>query len=380
VTAGAGETTVRCLTPPGSAAVAVLEVRGPEAWAVVRPAFLPRSAGGALPPDPVPGLLRTGRFGPPPADEVVLAVRSVDPELVIEVHCHGGIEVLRWLGEKLHQQGVTSMPSLPAAGARPANEAVQLLAAAPSLRTADILLTQSRGAMGRVVREVESELRAGRIDAARQRIQDVLRFAPVGRHLVGPWRVAVAGVPNVGKSSLVNALAGYRRSVVTPVAGTTRDVVATRLVIDGWPVELLDTAGLREVGQHLEATGVERSRSVLRAADLCVWVVEAASEPVWPPAGVDCPLLVVNKTDLPRRWQYHPPSDLMAVSAATGQGVDRLADAIARRLVPDPPPAGAAVPYSPRIIRILKAVQRHSSAGGVAAGLAELAALVEPWA
>jgi tRNA modification GTPase len=70
----------------------------------------------------------------------------------------------------------------------------------------------------------------------------------LGRHLTRPWRVVVAGAPNVGKSSLINALAGFTRTVVTAVPGTTRDVVATAAAIDGWPVELIDTAGLRLTG------------------------------------------------------------------------------------------------------------------------------------
>ena len=103
------------------------------------------------------------------------------------------------------------------------------------------------------------------------------RYAPLGRRLTAPWRVVVAGPPNVGKSSLVNALAGYQRSIVAPTPGTTRDVVTTRLAIDGWPVELADTAGVREATDALETQGVRLAREATAAADLCLWVLDASA-------------------------------------------------------------------------------------------------------
>src|SRR5207253_6863855 len=86
--------------------------------------------------------------------------------------------------------------------------------------------------------EIHDHAGAGRILAR------LLQTQTMGRHLVAPFRVVIAGAPNVGKSSLVNALAGFTRSVVSEIPGTTRDVVTTRIAVDGWPVELIDTAGL----------------------------------------------------------------------------------------------------------------------------------------
>src|SRR5205823_6640829 len=80
---------------------------------------------------------------------------------------------------------------------------------------------------------------------------------------------------NVGKSSLINALAGYQRSIVAPTPGTTRDVVRVPVALDGWPVELLDTAGLRGDAPALEAAGIEQAREQAASADLCVWVLDA---------------------------------------------------------------------------------------------------------
>src|SRR5262249_48006519 len=99
------QATVRCLTPPGSAAIAVLELSGGGIWKVIRDLFRPRS-GEPLPDVPLPGLLLAGSLGPPPGDEVVLAVRAAEPVPVIEVHCHGGNEVVAWLTETIRAAGV----------------------------------------------------------------------------------------------------------------------------------------------------------------------------------------------------------------------------------------------------------------------------------
>jgi tRNA modification GTPase len=215
------------------------------------------------------------------------------------------------------------------------DRALEPLTRAPTLRTASILLDQYHGAFARAV------------DADPVPLADLARYALLGRHLVTPWKVVVAGPPNVGKSSLVNALAGYQRTVVAPVPGTTRDVVTTAVAFDGWPVELADTAGLREATENLEAEGVGRARRLLAGADLVVWVMDLTDpNPIRPDAGTN-PLVVANKSDQPPRWSP-VPADLV-VSAATGAGVPGLAAAIARRLVPIAPLPGAAVPFTPAL-------------------------------
>src|SRR5207302_2223379 len=111
----------------------------------------------------------------------------------------------------------------------------------------------------------------GNVDEATQLLGSLVRFAALGRHLTQPWRVAVMGAPNVGKSSLVNALAGYQRSIVAPTPGTTRDVVTTLIAVDGWPIELADTAGLHTQAGDLEGQGIARARAAAGEADLCLW-------------------------------------------------------------------------------------------------------------
>jgi tRNA modification GTPase len=202
-------------------------------------------------------------------------------------------------------------------------------------------------------------------------LSELAAFAPVGRHLVDPWKVVVAGAPNVGKSSLVNALAGYQRAVVSEVAGTTRDAVSVQLAFDGWPVELADTAGLRHA-TGLEAEGIERARRVLAEADLVVWVLDGtALEPTWPDPAHDWPKarnlrFVVNKCDLPQAgWVLTEAADIPGVSATTGAGIPELVSTIVTRLVPHPPPPGAAVPYTPHLADAVEAANAVLTSGNV---------------
>ena len=158
--------------------------------------------------------------------------------------------------------------------------------------------------MRRAIEQIESSLQAGAKDAARQQIEALLAHAATGLHLVRPWQVVVAGQPNVGKSSLVNAIAGYQRAIVHSTPGTTRDIVGVQTAMDGWPVEISDTAGLRETGEKIEQAGIDLARQKILAADLIVLVFDnslpwseqdQALVESYPTA-----LRVHNKSDLPR--------------------------------------------------------------------------------
>lgn len=150
-------------------------------------------------------------------------------------------------------------------------------------------------------------------------------------------RVVIAGVPNVGKSSVFNALVGADRAIVTPIAGTTRDLVSERLVIDGALVVLADTAGLRDGADVVEAEGVRRASRAVDSADVVVVVLDgsrALSEPerALLRALDQRPAIVVrNKADLPCAWTAaDAPTGVLPVSAVTGDGVVALGRAIAR--------------------------------------------------
>jgi tRNA modification GTPase len=117
------------------------------------------------------------------------------------------------------------------------------------------------------------------------------------------------------------------------------------VALDGWPVELSDTAGLRDAAEDLEEAGIARARQAVSAADLGVWVLDGAASPVFPQSRAGW-LFVVNKSDLPAAWNAHAVPDGIAVSALAKTGLHELTDNIMRHLVPSPPSPGEAVPIS----------------------------------
>jgi tRNA modification GTPase len=172
-----------------------------------------------------------------------------------------------------------------------------------------------------------------------------------GRILKNGARVAIIGRPNVGKSSLLNALVGYDRAIVTASPGTTRDTVEDRAILGGALVRLIDTAGLRAAENEAEAEGVARSRAAAAESELVIAVfdgseaITAEDERTLDEAAKAArAVAVINKADLPQKLEL-PRLDVFSsvarVSAKTGEGVSELADAIAAALPPPPDvPAG----------------------------------------
>jgi tRNA modification GTPase len=156
----------------------------------------------------------------------------------------------------------------------------------------------------------------------------------------GLW-IVIAGPPNVGKSTLLNRLAQRDAAIVSPVAGTTRDVIEVHLDLKGYPVNLVDTAGMREASSDpIEQEGMRRAREQAKRADLVLWLIDAsAADAPLPAADMAASAtrwIVVNKSDLldrrtrPRlEWRLKSERDLHSISAATGAGVDALIAAIA---------------------------------------------------
>lgn len=171
---------------------------------------------------------------------------------------------------------------------------------------------------------------ASRLTAVRDALEAVLVKSRQGSLLRAGIHAVLAGAPNVGKSSLLNRLAGEERAIVTPVPGTTRDSLREAIELEGVPLVLVDTAGMRATSDEVERRGMERTQLELARADLVLAVAEAGGlEPPLadvPAAAAAARIVVYNKVDLAPG--FAAPPGAVAVSAKTGEGLDRLRKAI----------------------------------------------------
>jgi len=177
----------------------------------------------------------------------------------------------------------------------------------------------------------------GALRADAKTLYDLLQTYGQGRILKQGVAAAIVGKPNVGKSSLLNALAGYERVIVTEIAGTTRDTVEETVMLGGTRLRLIDTAGIRETDDQIEAMGVERSRKAVENADLVIFVCDGSKpltaedqEVIAFCADRENAVALINKTDLGKAVV---PSDLpfmtvINVCAKTGEGLEQLADTV----------------------------------------------------
>ncbi len=305
--------------------------------------------------------------------------RSYTAEDVVEISCHGAPVVLRLCLERAVEQGAriaepgefTLRAYINGRIDLPQAEAVRDLIDATTLYQARVAAQQMEGSVSRRIQpakeqlvELISLLEAG-IDFAEDDIsvapaEEILRRLAIveraiealaasftaGKLVYQGFTLAIAGRPNVGKSSLFNRLLEQDRAIVTHIPGTTRDTVSEPTSMEGIPVKLVDTAGLREGKDLVESLGIERSYQAMADADLTIFVLDLSSGLTEEDARVlqqleaREPLVVGNKVDL--GGIYSP--NLLAVSAVTGQGIPELRQAILRRLAPEglaPPESGS---------------------------------------
>ncbi len=338
------------VTPPGRGAIASLVVEGVGAKGLVA-AIVSGKDRERFVNLPVGGVCAVQLHIPHHSGETVV-LGNPDPNTV-EIHCHGGTAAVTRIERALSKRGcrpiawrdwIEQHESDPiAASAR------VLLASARTGKTAAVLFDQYAGALRRAIEHTMGLLQSNRTEAGTAVLEDLLMWLPLGLHLTKPWSVVLAGPVNAGKSSLINRLLGRERAIVHRRPGTTRDAVTEITALAGWPVELCDTAGLRQSSDPAEAAGVELATGRLRTADLVVLVFDV-SQPWKPRHGklLDCfpeALIVHNKCDLPADATVARPRG-MTVSALRGHGIAELIDAIATRLLPREPKPGTAVPFT----------------------------------
>jgi tRNA modification GTPase len=271
-----------------------------------------------------------------------------------EIHAHGGKMVSDSIVRDLCEAGAVECSGGEWRGAPVESGESSIrrrLAEAGGWRAAQILSRQLAGYFDTEVGSIEQFViessfgtTAGLFEAEHNLLR-LERAARVGLRLPIPWRVVLRGVVNAGKSSLVNALAGYARSLVSPMAGTTRDLIETRLVLDGWEIDLIDTAGEIESKEVLptgvELAGIKRGRAAAGAADLVLELTPASdllNSAVRGGEDTAQRLIVATKADLLQPGEIAritAGGHIIATSALTGAGIDSLAEAIIRRLVPE---------------------------------------------
>lgn len=365
----ANDTIVAPATPPGSGGIAIVRLSGPKAVALLRQIFFPSCHTATLAPRRLyHGHLRD-HARQMTMDEVLAVVmpgpHSYTGEDVAEIHCHGGPLVVRSIVDDLLACGCRLAHPGEFTQRAFVNGRIDLSRAEA---IADLIQARSSGAMqialaqlgGRLQLEVESyrsvlaellsfvELHIDFFDEdiahpdfsqvrlsgenLSMRMEQLLAGFDQGRVLREGVSVLIVGRPNVGKSSLLNALLGESRAIVSDIPGTTRDTIEEPVVIGGLPLRLVDTAGIRETFDPVEAEGVRRARERLASADLVVLVIDSShpltsDDHLAMSACVDRRVIVaLSKADLPR-YRHDPalfPGPVVELSVHSGTGLDEL--------------------------------------------------------
>ncbi len=370
------DTIVAVATPAGRAGLGVVRVAGPEAV---------RVAGDLAPGAPLAARVATLRRLAAPVDDtgaagagaaidqVVItwfaAPASYTGDDVVEISAHGSPVLLDRIIRSAMQHGARlaapgeftlraflngKIDLVQAEAVADLIEAVTPAQARLAFDQLDGTLSHALAAVGEALFDLRVRLEASldfpdegyhfvepgavarECEAVRDRVAALLATARRGRLLREGCTVALVGAPNVGKSLLFNALLGAGRAIVTPVAGTTRDLLTERCDIGGLAVTLVDTAGVRDSDEPVEREGIARARQAAGAADVRVVVLDR-SQPHPGQLPLDAPrsatVVVANKCDLPSAWGAGEAGDAIAASALTGDGLAAVRQAIVRAAV-----------------------------------------------
>ncbi|WP_420596544.1 tRNA uridine-5-carboxymethylaminomethyl(34) synthesis GTPase MnmE [Deinococcus sp.] len=361
---GLSDTIAAIATAPGSAGVGIVRLSGPRALNLADAVFAGRSQPSQMPGGRfLYGAFR-GEMGETIDEGLCLIFRaphSYTGEDVAELQSHGSPAVLArllarvlemgaraarpgeftlraYLGGRLDLTQAEAVLALVGAHSEAARKQAALgLSGAIGARVARVAedITRTLAAIGAMLdypdEGVPEEERDTPLARAEAELSDLLGSARAGQLATRGARLALLGRPNAGKSSLLNALLGYERSIVTPIPGTTRDYLEAQIELAGLPITFVDTAGLRDTEDEIEAAGVRQARLLGQNADLVLALEDghAERESLDLPEGV--PLLKIQtKADLGLTWT---DSQAISVSAVTGAGLPELREAVRAALL-----------------------------------------------
>lgn len=298
---------------------------------------------------------------------------SYTAEDVVEIQCHGSMVSLRKIlslvlknGARMAEPGeFTKRAFLNGRLDLSQAEAVIDLIRAKSDKTFDVALSQLEGNFSKEIREIRAELMDSLVDitvnidypdedieqltfekliaalgSVRSKIEDLLRTSDTGRIISEGLKVSIIGKPNVGKSSLMNALLNETRAIVTEVPGTTRDTIEEMITIRGIPIRLTDTAGIHETDDVVEKIGIEKSKEAFNNADLVILMIDT-SRPlddedisIIEHIGGRKVIAVMNKSDLPSEFasaevaKLLPDAPIIEASVTGGHGIEEIENII----------------------------------------------------
>ncbi|WP_100332688.1 tRNA uridine-5-carboxymethylaminomethyl(34) synthesis GTPase MnmE [Bacillus xiapuensis] len=368
-------------TPMGEGAIAIVRLSGDQALPIADRVF--KSPGGRPLLEAASHTIHYGHLIDPKTEQTVEEVmitvmkgpRTFTREDVIEINCHGGLASVNRVLQLVLNQGArlaepgefTKRAFLNGRIDLSQAEAVMDFIRAKTDKAMNVALNQMEGRLSKLIKKLRQEILEvlAHIEVnidypeyddveemthqmllekaayVREEIEKLLRTSQQGKILREGLSTVIIGRPNVGKSSLLNALVQENKAIVTDIPGTTRDVIEEYVNVRGVPLRLVDTAGIRETEDIVERIGVERSRQVLKEADLILLVLnysdaftredEQLFEAV---KGMDV-IVIVNKTDLPQKLdmervrQLSQNMRLVTTSLLKEEGIDELEEAIA---------------------------------------------------
>lgn len=368
-------------TPMGEGAIAIVRLSGDQAFEIADRLF--RGVGGKRLKDVASHTIHYGHIMDPKtgqiAEEVMVSAmkgpKTFTKEDVIEINCHGGLvsvnRVLQLLlnnGARLAEPGeFTKRAFLNGRIDLSQAEAVMDLIRAKTDRAMNMALGQMEGRLSKLIQKLRQEILEilahvevnidypeyddveemthqmlmEKASYVKQEIEKLLQTSQQGKILREGLSTVIVGRPNVGKSSLLNSLVHENKAIVTEIPGTTRDVIEEYVNVRGVPLRLVDTAGIRETEDIVERIGVEKSRQVLKEADLILLVLNYSDELTSEDEnifkaveGMDV-IVIVNKTDLDQKIDMNRVRELskhhklVTTSLLEDQGVDDLEEAIA---------------------------------------------------